>query len=41
MVIDESQLEINENLPDHVVNILLLGIDNRQDVTEGGRSDAC
>lgn len=40
VVIDESQLEINENLPDHVVNILLLGIDNRQDVTEGGRSDA-
>ena len=40
VVIDESQLEINENLPDHVVNILLLGIDARQDVTEGGRSDA-
>ena len=40
MTIDESQLEINENLPDHVVNILLLGIDARQDVTEGGRSDA-
>lgn len=40
VVIDESQLELNENLPDHVVNILLLGIDNRQDVTEGGRSDA-
>lgn len=40
VVIDESQLEINENLPEHVVNILLLGIDARQDVTEGGRSDA-
>ena len=40
VTIDESQLEINENLPDHVVNILLLGIDARQDVTEGGRSDA-
>ena len=40
VTIDESQLEINENLPDYVVNILLLGIDARQDVTEGGRSDA-
>lgn len=40
VVIDETQLEINENLPEHVVNILLLGIDARQDVTEGGRSDA-
>ena len=40
VVIDESQLEINENLPDHVVNILLLGVDNRSVELVSGRADA-
>ena len=40
VTIDNSQLEINENLPSNVFNILLLGIDARQDVTDVGRSDA-
>lgn len=38
--IDLSNLEINEALPDNVVNILLLGIDNRSVKLETGRSDA-
>ena len=37
--IDPTQLEINENLPDNVINILLLGIDSRQDVTDMGLCD--
>ncbi len=40
VTIDNSQLEINENLPSNVFNILLLGIDARQNVTDVGRSDA-
>jgi len=40
VTIDGSQLEINTNLPDTVFNVLLLGIDARQDVTDVGRSDA-
>lgn len=38
--IDLSNLEINEALPDNVINILLLGIDNRSVKLETGRSDA-
>lgn len=38
--IDLSNLELNEALPDNVVNILLLGIDNRSVELESGRSDA-
>lgn len=37
--IDPGDLEINPNLPDDYVNILLLGIDSRQDVTDIGLSD--
>ena len=37
---DLSDLEVNEALPDNVVNILLLGIDNRSVQLETGRSDA-
>lgn len=40
VTIDNSQLEINTNLPTNVFNILLLGIDARQDVNDLGRSDA-
>ena len=36
--IDRGVLELNKNLPDHVVNILLVGIDTRStDLTEGGQ----
>lgn len=38
--VDLSNLEVNADLPDHVVNILLLGIDNRTAQLETGRSDA-
>ncbi len=38
--VDMANLEINEDLPDHVVNILLLGIDNRTKELVTGRSDA-
>lgn len=37
---DVSALDINTDLPSHVVNILLLGIDNRTVGLETGRSDA-
>lgn len=37
---DVSDLEISDKLPDNVVNILLLGIDNRTVELETGRSDA-
>ncbi len=39
VTIDPSELEINENLPSGVINILLMGLDARKDVTTG-RSDA-
>lgn len=36
--VDHGILEVNENLPGHVVNILLVGIDSRTtDITEGGQ----
>jgi len=38
--VDLANLEINEKLPDHVVNILLLGVDNRSVELVSGRSDA-
>ena len=38
--VDLSNLEINENLPDHVMNILLIGIDNRSEELSSGRADA-
>lgn len=38
--VDLSNLEVNEDLPDNVVNILLLGVDNRSVELETGRSDA-
>ena len=34
--IDPNNLEINKNLPDHVVNILLVGIDGRTDDVDTG-----
>ncbi len=34
--IDPKNLELNENLPDHVVNILLVGVDGRTDDIETG-----
>jgi len=40
MEVDLSNLEINENLPDHVVNILLMGVDNRSEELTSGRADA-
>lgn len=39
VTIDPSELEINENLPTQVVNILLLGVDARSDVTDIGLTD--
>lgn len=39
VTLDPTALELNENLPTHVVNILLLGIDARNDVTDIGLSD--
>lgn len=38
--VDVSNLEINPDLPDHVVNILLMGVDNRTIQLETGRADA-
>jgi len=38
--VDLSDLSVNEALPDHVVNILLIGIDNRSVQLESGRADA-
>lgn len=38
--VDVSNLEINPDLPDHVVNILLMGVDNRTVQLETGRADA-
>lgn len=38
--VDLTNLEPNPDLPDHVVNILLLGVDNRSVALETGRSDA-
>ena len=38
--VDVSNLEINPDLPDHVVNILLMGVDNRTVKLETGRADA-
>ena len=38
--VDLDNLELNEKLPDHVVNILLLGVDNRSEQLVSGRSDA-
>lgn len=38
--VDLSDLSINDALPDHVVNILLIGIDNRSVELESGRADA-
>lgn len=36
--IDRDSLELNENLPDHVVNILLVGIDSRStELDQGGQ----
>ena len=34
--VDPNNLELNKNLPDHVVNILLVGIDGREDDVEAG-----
>ncbi len=34
--VDPDKLDLNENLPDHVVNILLIGIDGRTDEIETG-----
>ena len=34
--VDPGKLDLNENLPDHVVNILLVGIDGREDDVEAG-----
>lgn len=38
--VDVSNLEINPDLPEHVVNILLMGVDNRSVKLETGRADA-
>lgn len=38
--VDLSDLSVNDALPDHVVNILLIGIDNRSVELESGRADA-
>ena len=38
--VDLSNLEPNEALPDYVVNILLLGVDNRSVELVSGRADA-
>ena len=38
--VDLSNLEINEDLPSHVVNILLMGVDNRSEELVSGRADA-
>ena len=38
--VDLSDLSVNDALPDHVVNILLIGIDNRSVQLESGRADA-
>lgn len=38
--VDLSNLEPNEKLPSNVMNILLLGVDNRSVELESGRSDA-
>lgn len=38
--VDVSNLEINPDLPDTVVNILLMGVDNRTVKLETGRADA-
>lgn len=38
--VDMSNLEINPDLPDTVVNILLMGVDNRTVQLETGRADA-
>ena len=38
--VDLSNLERNEKLPEHVVNILLLGVDNRSVELATGRADA-
>lgn len=38
--VDLSNLEPNEGLPGNVVNILLLGVDNRSEKLETGRADA-
>lgn len=38
--VDVSNLEINPDLPEHVVNILLMGVDNRTVKLETGRADA-
>lgn len=38
--VDLDNLEINEDLPDHVINILLMGVDNRSVKLETGRADA-
>ena len=38
--VDMSNLELNDKLPDHVVNILLLGVDNRTTELVSGRADA-
>ncbi|MDD6142930.1 MAG: LCP family protein [bacterium] len=38
--VDLSDLSVNGALPDHVVNILLIGIDNRSVELESGRADA-
>ena len=40
ITIDPANLELNEKLPDGVINILLLGLDGRDDVLHVGRSDA-
>lgn len=40
VTIDSGELELNENLPTGILNILLLGIDSRKDVTDIGLSDA-
>lgn len=38
--VDLNDLSVNDALPDHVVNILLIGIDNRSVELESGRADA-
>lgn len=38
--VDTTELELNEDLPQNVINILLLGIDNRSVDLQTGRSDA-
>ena len=34
--VDPGKLDLNENLPDHVINILLIGVDGRTDKIETG-----